>query len=181
MDPTEALNLEMFVDADFAGWGAEDPANPISVHSRTGFVIMIGKCPVLWVSKLQTETVLSTMMAEYIALSMAMRDLIPIKALALEVGNFMGLDNSKLATVNARTVVHEDNNGALMLAAMEPGRNTPTSKFFHIKYHWFSREQLKPKEICGVKVSTDEQLGNIFTKGLRFATFAILCHKLMGW
>jgi hypothetical protein len=85
------------------------------------------------------------MMAEYIALSTAMRDLIPIKTLALEVGNFMGLlDDSKLATVKFKTVVHEDNNGALTLAKMEPGRTTPTSKFFHIKYHWF-REQLKPK------------------------------------
>jgi hypothetical protein len=61
---------------------------------------MIAKCPVLWVSKLQTETALSTMMAEYIALSVAIRDLIPIfKALALEVGNFIRLDNSKLAKV----------------------------------------------------------------------------------
>jgi hypothetical protein len=181
MDPTEALNIEMFVDAAFAGlWGAEAPANPTSARSCTGFVIMIAKYPVLLVSKLQTETALSTMMVEYIALSTAMRDLIPIKkALALEVGNFMGLDDSKLAMVNAKTVVHEDNNGTLKLANMEPGRNTPTSKFFHIKYHWF-REQLKPKEICVVKVSTNEQLGNIFMKGLRFATFAILRHKIMG-
>jgi hypothetical protein len=37
------------------------------------------KCPILWISKLQTETALSTMHAEYVALSMAMRDLIPIK------------------------------------------------------------------------------------------------------
>jgi hypothetical protein len=48
MDPTDALSIEMFVDADFAGlWGTEKPDDPISVRSRTGFVIMIAKCPVL--------------------------------------------------------------------------------------------------------------------------------------
>jgi hypothetical protein len=68
---TEALSIEMYVDANFAGlWGSEDPADPVSVRSCTGFVICIAKCPVLWVSKLQTETALSTMMAEYAALSL---------------------------------------------------------------------------------------------------------------
>jgi hypothetical protein len=181
LDPTADLNIEMYVDADFAGlWGREDPKDPVCVRSRTGFIICIAKCPVLWVSKLQTETALSTMMAEYIALSMATRDLIPFKRLAIEVGDLMGLNDSRLATIKAKTVIHEDNNGALTLANMEPGRNTPTSKFFHIKYHWF-REQMKPNEIRVVKVDTQEQLADIFTKGLRLATFEPLRLKIMGW
>ena len=119
MDPT-VLDLEVFVDADFAGlWGAGDPADPISVRSRTGFIIRIASCPILKVSKLQTETAISTMMAEYIALSTALRDLIPIKRMIVEVSEFMGLHDSKLATIKAKTVVHEDNNGALTLAKME--------------------------------------------------------------
>jgi hypothetical protein len=92
----------------------------------------------------------------------------------------MGLDDSTVATIKANTVVHEDNNGAKTLANMEPGRNAPTSKFFPIKYHWF-REQLKPCEIVVEKVSTDEQLADFFTKGLRLAKFVPLRQKLMGW
>ncbi len=71
---------------------------------------------------------------------MATRDLIPLKRLAIEVGDLMGLSDSRLATFKAKTVVHEDNNGALTLANMEPGSNTPTSKFFNIKAHWFGNK-----------------------------------------
>ena len=59
--PTTVLNVNCYVDADFAGlFGVEDPADPISVKSRTGYVIMIANCPLLWVSKLQQEISLST-------------------------------------------------------------------------------------------------------------------------
>ena len=143
-------------------------------------MILVAKCPVLWVSKMQTETALSTMMAEYIALSTGMRDLIVLKRLAEEVSAHMGLADDKVATIKAKTVVHEDNNGALTLANLEPGRSTPTSKFFNVKYHWF-REQLKPKHIEIVKVQSDEQLGDIFTKGLRFVKFREMRKKLCGW
>jgi hypothetical protein len=67
------------IEDEFVHWGAEDPGDPISIWSRTGFVNCITKCPVTRVSKLQTETALSNMMAECIALSMVTRDLIPLK------------------------------------------------------------------------------------------------------
>jgi hypothetical protein len=68
------------VDADFAGlFGVEDGQDPVSVKSRTGYVIFFSEVPLLWVSKLQTLIALSTMEAEYVALSQSMRDLIPIR------------------------------------------------------------------------------------------------------
>ena len=39
----------------------------------TGYILMVGNCPVQWVSKLQSKI---AMLVEYIALSTAMRDLI---------------------------------------------------------------------------------------------------------
>jgi Reverse transcriptase (RNA-dependent DNA polymerase) len=181
LKPDDALEIELFVDADFAGLqGYEDPEDPTSVKSRTGYVICIAKCPVVWVSRLQTETALSTMMAEYIALSTAMRDLIPFKRIAEEVCTHMGLSEDKLATIRTKTIVHEDNNGAMILAKLPPGRSTPTSKFFNVKYHWF-REQLHPEQIRVVKVASDEQLGDIFTKGLRKDKFGEMRKKLCGW
>jgi hypothetical protein len=72
-----------YVDADFAGlWLNEDEQNPLSVKLRTGYyLITISGCPLTWTSKLQTEVLaLSTMEAEYIALSHSICKLIPICA-----------------------------------------------------------------------------------------------------
>jgi hypothetical protein len=70
MEPSKDISLDCYVDADFAGlYGVEDSQNPVSVKSRTGYVLMLANCPLLWVSKMQTEIAASTMEAEYIALS----------------------------------------------------------------------------------------------------------------
>ena len=62
------LGIDLYVDADFAGlWSYEDPQDPSCVKSRTGFVIQIAGCPVMWASRLQQEIALSTMQAEYTA------------------------------------------------------------------------------------------------------------------
>ena len=75
------------MDADFAGgWKDGDHDSPESVLSRTGFVIMYAGCPITWGSKLQTEIALSTAESEYIALSTAMREVIPFLGLMQEIG-----------------------------------------------------------------------------------------------
>ena len=59
--PTNQLNLEAFVDADFAGLHGQEPDHlPESARSRTGYVITLGGCPVIWKSQLQSEIALST-------------------------------------------------------------------------------------------------------------------------
>jgi hypothetical protein len=62
----------------------------------------------------------------------------------------MCLSDEKLAVIKTKTVLDEDNSGALTLAKLEPDRSAPTSEFFNVKYHWF-REQLKPKHIDSLK------------------------------
>ena len=52
-----------------------------------------------------------------------------------------------------KTVVHEDNQGCLKLASLEPGRMTPRSKFYAVKYHWF-RSKILPNRIEIVYVPT---------------------------
>ena len=69
----------------------------------------------MWVSKLQTETSVSTMMAECVALSAAMRELLPLKRLVKTVAKVVtGDDNVKVVT---KSDVFEDNNGALTVAS----------------------------------------------------------------
>jgi hypothetical protein len=67
LQPSSTKSLDCYVDADFAGnWKSVTSADPSSVKSRTGYVIMFANCPLLWASKLQTEVALSTTEAEYI-------------------------------------------------------------------------------------------------------------------
>lgn len=57
-DPKATHGIECYVDADFAGgWDKADSGNPEAVLSRTGYTLMFANCPVLCVSKLQTEIV----------------------------------------------------------------------------------------------------------------------------
>lgn len=80
LSPTNDLTLDCYVDANFAGtYGYKDDQDPICVKSRTGFVLTLGGCPIAWSSKLQSEIALSTNKAKYIALSQALRDLLPTK------------------------------------------------------------------------------------------------------
>jgi hypothetical protein len=171
------LTLDCYVDADFAGlWKVEHETDPVCVKSRTGFVIMLGGCPLLWVSRLQTEIALSTTEAEYIALSTAMRDVLPARALLVEIGQELSLSFSDRSTFHTR--VWEDNNGAIKLA--ESGTKVSLrTKHIAVKYHFF-REHLS-EQIKVQRVDTDEQIADIFTKGLPAKKFSYLASKLMGW
>ena len=83
--PNKKLKVECYADADFAGlYSAEDPEDPICVKSRTGYVITFLGGPILLVSKLQTDTALSTLHFEYVSLSQSLRDWLPIKDLLQE-------------------------------------------------------------------------------------------------
>ena len=48
-------------------------------------------CPITWRTKLQTEIALSTTESDYIALSSAMRELIPFLGLMKETAGLFGL------------------------------------------------------------------------------------------
>ena len=79
VNPNNKHEINCFVDSDFAGqYNHFKDQDPISTKSRTGYVILYQGCPTLWISKIQTQCELSTMESEYLALSQAMRDLIPL-------------------------------------------------------------------------------------------------------
>ena len=152
------------MDADFAGlYNFEDGQYPMCVKSRTGYVIRLGGCPLVWVSKLQREISLSTLEAEYIALSTAMRDLLPMKDLLKEVITKMSLkDNSNTIM---KSTVFEDNNGALQLA-LSP-KLTPRTKHIAVKYHFFKSKVGEGQDIDNKRVDSAENIADIFTKGVQ--------------
>ncbi len=76
INPKRDLTIGAYPDANFARmYGHEKPTDPACAKSRSGFVIVFAGLPVLWQSKLQTETALSTMEAEIISLATCMREL----------------------------------------------------------------------------------------------------------
>ena len=179
MTPSENLQLDCYVDADFAGlWNYEEDMDPTSVKSRSGFLFMLGGCPISWVSRLQSEIALSTMESEYVAMSVAMKDLIPLQRIVKTVIEAVGLDPEIQSTLKSE--VWEDNAGALILAKLEPPRMTLRSKHYALKYHWF-RYKVKELSIGLNKIGTKEQLADILTKGLPKVDFQRLRLMLMGW
>ncbi|MFN9980216.1 MAG: hypothetical protein ACK53Y_09895, partial [bacterium] len=82
LNPSTAKTLDCYVDADFAvNWTPLTSQDPSSVKSRTGYVILFANCPLLWAFRQK----LHTTEAEHIALTQAMRDLIPLQALLQDI------------------------------------------------------------------------------------------------
>ncbi len=112
--PDKTMRLDCYVDADFAGlWNREDKQDPVCVRSRTGFVMTLGGCPLIWVSKLQTEQALSVCESEYIALSQAMRELLPIRRLLSKAMTALGLKGEQKTMIHS--TIFEENNGWQLL------------------------------------------------------------------
>jgi hypothetical protein len=159
--------VDCFVDADFAGlWKHEDVQDSVSVKSCSGYLIMFMGCPLLWGSKLQTQIALSTMEAEYIALSLAMRELIALQEILKDIYVNVLVDPKGLAKINYTTVaktfgelpqsiVHEDNEACLKFASLP--KMSPRTKHIAIPYHFFC-SKVEELEIKVVAINTNYQL-----------------------
>jgi hypothetical protein len=185
----DKLNLECYVDADFAGlFGREPPEEAVSVKSRTGYIISLGGCYLLSKSQLQSTIALSTSESEYGALSQAMRTLLPIKAMVMElVKNVDLVDNegteifgTRTKVLEFETTVYEDNAAALSLANKQ--QVTSRTKHWCVKYHffWHHINDLNQR-LKVVKVETTKQKADYLTKGLTKDMFEN-CRRLnQGW
>eukprot|EP00978_Attheya_sp_CCMP212_P032793 scaffold129607_cov53-Attheya_sp.AAC.1 len=125
LKPSKLLKINCYPDADFVGlWGYEDPQDPNSAKSQTGFAITIADCPIVWHSKMQTEIALSTMEAEYVAFNASCKELTPIIRIVKGLAKLVSLPMN----------------------------------------------ELKPHAVELFKIATENQLGDIYTKGLRLCS-----------
>ncbi len=178
LNPSDKLKLDCYPDADFTGlWNRDDKHAPHCVQSCTGYVICLSDCPILWVSKLQTEIALSTMETEYVSLSTLCWDLFPLTDLTKEICSSLSLHLNNV--INMHVKIHEDNVRTL-LGKIEQRRMTPQSMHYAVKYHWFSKH-IGPCGVELVKIASADQLGDLFTKGLGKLAFTRLQKQLMGW
>jgi len=115
LHPTKSsLNLDCYADTDFAGlWTLPTSSDPISVKSRTCYVLTFASCPLLWSSMLQSKVAFSTTEAKYIALSQATRDIIPLQNLLHEFASVTKLIVGQTIT---HSTIFEDNKGCVELA-----------------------------------------------------------------
>jgi hypothetical protein len=169
---------DCYVDADFAGnWDPTDAeTDSATARSRTGFVIMYAECPIIWASKMQTEVALSTTEAEYIALSQALRDCIPLIDLSKEIQARGYEIGTVVPKVHCR--VFEDNSGALELVKVPKMR--PRTKHINVKYHHF-RSRVQNGDISVHPIDTEEQPADYLTKPLPAPILIKHRHQIQGW
>jgi len=186
MHPTQDFKLDMFVDADFAGmWHWEYSELRECALSCTGYIITYCGCPIHWASKLQSEIALSTTESEYIALSMASRELLPIRRLIAELHKHgptsVPLDHpfsmAHTSTLEASTV-YEDNASCIVLAHRK-GTKVRT-KHISLKWHHF-KDHIRAGDIKVVKIDTNLNWADILTKPLCKVKHESLRHFIMGW
>ena len=156
-------------------WTQADPLNDENVLSRTGYVIMYASCPILWVSRLQTEIALSTAEAKYITLLQALCDVIPLITLLKEVNAVFPV-HVKTPTFVCK--VHEDNQLCITMATSQ--KFSPRTKHITLKYHHFC-SFVKDGQITISYCRTTEQKADILTKTLTDNLFFKLRYMLCGW
>jgi hypothetical protein len=178
LKPQKNKGLEVYVDADFSGnWDPKAPhMDRDTARSRHGYIIMYEGCPLLHKSQLQTEIALSSTESEYIGISYALRDAIPIMNLLQEMRS-KGFPVFKTKP-KLHCKVFEDNSGALEMAKTHKYR--PRTKHLNIKLHHF-RDYVTRGDISIHKIDTKEQIADILTKPVSREILEYLRPKSMGW
>ena len=177
LKPDRSKGLEVFVDADFCGnWSKEESDDRDTARSRYGYVIKYMGCPLVYKSQLSQEIALSTTESEYMGLSQALREAIPIMELLKELKEAGFPVGSNVPEVKCK--VFEDNSGALEIAKEHKYR--PRTKHINVKYHHF-RDYVDRGDISIVKIGTEDQEADILTKPLIGDQFLKLRKLLMGW
>jgi hypothetical protein len=178
MKPDPTRSLECYVDADFSGnWNKEEAQyDSNTARSRTGFIIMYAGCPLVWASKLQSHIALSSTEAEYIAMSTAMREIVPLMSLLEEMVSKGFLPQYSTPTIQCK--MFEDNSGAIEIAKVKKYR--PRTKHINTQYHHF-RQYVDEGKIIIEYINTKDQLADLLTKSLPTIDIERLRKRLLGW
>ena len=180
--PTGKLDIKLYVDADFAGlFKIEAESDPDSARSRTGYILLLGGFPLVWKTQLQTKIALSTLEAEYTALSSSIRALIPIRELLFEIAHTIAMPQSLITTISS--TVFEDNQGAFLLATTQ--RISARTLYYTVEYHHFweyiKLEDTNKRKIKLEKIDTKDQGADFLTKGQQKLIYRHNRYLMLGW
>jgi hypothetical protein len=150
------------------GYADSDWGNSSSRRSTSGNLMLYNKSPIMWRSKMQKTTALSTAEAEYYSASAAGVDVLYLRNLLERLG-FAQKDP---------TQVFEDNT-----ACIEWGNNViggrERAKHIDIRKH-FAHEVIQNGNMRLVRVATAFQLADIFTKGLHYPQWKACVEGILG-
>ncbi|GJP40682.1 hypothetical protein CLOM_g333 [Closterium sp. NIES-68] len=142
----EKVFLSCFADAT---WASEHEDS----SSVGGYICMVGGGPVSWRSKKQSETALSSVESESMAIFHAAKEIIWLRRLLKEIGHEQ----------TCATPLFSDSKGAIAMArnAVLHGLN----KHMKIKWHWL-RKEVKLGTLDPIYVKTQQQPADFLTKRL---------------
>jgi hypothetical protein len=143
------LRLTGYSDADWAG-------NVDTRRSTTGYVVMLNNGAVAWRSQRQPTVALSTMEAEYMALTEATKELKWIRNFLAE----LGCNNGK---PDVPTDLYSDNQSAIALAKNPVSH--ARAKHIDIRHH-FVRDAIQDQIIWVQYIPTAEMTADSLTKAL---------------
>nr|GEV36555.1 hypothetical protein [Tanacetum cinerariifolium] len=147
-DPEAELRVNCYCDAGFK-------TDRYDTKSQTGYVFILNEGAVVWKSSKQSTTTQHATEAEYIAASKATKEDVWIRKFIDELG--VVPSNDYPIKMNC------DNSAAIIMA--KESRIQKGARHFKRKYHYV-RECIKTGKIDIVKVHTDDNLVDPFTKAL---------------
>jgi hypothetical protein len=140
-------SIATYCDSDYAG-------DLDTRRSTSGTVSLMNGGPITWNSSTQTVTALASTEAEYMAMSVAMKDILWLRRLWSFIH---GTQPSK------PTPLYVDNQGAIALSKNPDFRRR--SKHIETKYHRL-REEQEEGRLQAIFIPTSEQVADVFTKEL---------------
>jgi hypothetical protein len=119
---------------------------------------------------------MSTTESEYLSLSTALRNAIPLMRLVNELKYNLDIPMDIITKVHC--TLFEDNSGAVEMVKLPKMR--PRTKDINTKYHHLCKYVFEGK-IKVVQVPTTEQVADIFTKNLPQDLFLYFRQQILGW
>jgi hypothetical protein len=153
------LSLQGYVD-----WAG----STVDRKSTSGCCFTLGSAMVSWCSRKQSSVALSTAEAEYIALSVAVREAVWLRKLLTD------LFDHEMDPI----IIHCDNQSCVKLSENPVFHDR--SKHIEIKYHYI-RDMVQRKAVHVQYLPTHEQIADIFTKPLAKTKFEYFRERLAWW
>ena len=147
------LNLSTYVDADWAG----DPNNRLST---SGAVLYVGKSPIIWYSKRQQCQALSTMEAEYVAMTESLKDISFIKNMLTELK----------VEIPETPVLYCDNQAAIAVSLSQGNRRRV--RHIDLRFHYI-RDYVERGDVVLKYINTSDNRSDSMTKTLGKIKFII--------
>ncbi|KAM1147908.1 hypothetical protein ACFX19_040240 [Malus domestica] len=155
---SKEFNITAYSDSDWA-------ADINTRRSITGFVVYLGTNPISWQSKKQSTVSRSSTEAEYKALAHCVADVFWIRSVFKDIHQYILVPPS----------LYCDNLSALALSSNPVFH----SKIKHLDtdYH-FVREKVQKRDLLVHYIPTEDQIADVFTKGLHSPIFQKHCRTL---